>query len=217
MKNDQTPVSKNWEQAIPQHTQQLINYLENLWERPQEPTTEVLKRVTAFVAHLPEPYKIMGLSKIAEYLVSRMGLHFLDLMAAFKQKANEEGISLEEYIQTVQGVLPELFPEIMGLSKHVSIRSLEDLIALSNITLSLHNLSRADSADEAQSWIYELPQIYWSQLSQEHLVTNLQVQSIVTATSTTMKSSGYITWNSSLPKPVEVTRTDTGKNIPTLA
>jgi hypothetical protein len=216
MQNDQVSVSGSEEQAISQRTQQLVNYLETLWQSPQEPIAEVLKRITSFIVHLPEPYQSMGMTKIAEYLASSMGLHFLDIMATFKRKASEEGTSLEEYVQTVQGVLPELFTEIMGISRLIHIRSLEDLITLSNITVSLYNLSRADSADEAQSWMYELPILYWNQLSQEHLAANIQVQSIVTTNSTTTTRKGYIAWNSSLPQPVEVT-TDTNKSIQAIA
>lgn len=216
MQNDQVSVSRNEEQAISQRTQQFINYLETLWQSPQEPMAEVLKRITSFVVHLPEPYQAMGMTKIAEYLASSMGLHFLDIMATFKQKASEEGIDREEYVQTIKGVLPELFTEIMGISRLVHIRSLEDLITLSNITISLYNLSRVDSADEAQSWMYELPILYWHQLSQEHLAANIQVQSVVTTNSTTTTRKGYIAWNSSLPKPVKMT-IDTSENTQAIA
>ena len=87
---------------------------------------------------------------MAEYLVSNMSLHFLDRVATFQQKAEGEGIDKEERVQTLLGIMPELFPEMMGIGKHVYIRTLDDLITLSNITFSLYTLSRVDTAEEAK-------------------------------------------------------------------
>ena len=215
MQNKQVPIFENKEQSPSLHTQQLINRLEELWKRPYQPSSEMLKRVIEFLAQLPEPYQALGITKIAEYLVSNLSLHFLDILAIFQQKAEGEGIDSEERIQTLRGIMPELFPEMMSISKQVFIRTLDDLITLSNITFSLYTLSQVNSAEEAQGWMYELPVLYKRQLVQEHLITNLQVQLTVTKSAMTMRFSGTTSWKSSLPSPVEVTPTT--NKTPTIA
>ena len=215
MQDKQVPIFENEEQSLSLRTQQLISHLEDLWKRPYQPSSEALKRVTEFLAQLPEPYQTLGITKIAEYLVSTMGLHFLDIMATFQQKAEDEGIDREERVQTLRGVMPELFPEMMGISKQIFVRTLDDLATLSNITFSLHTLSQVDTAEEAQGWMYELPALYIHQLAQERLITNIQVQLTVTKASTTMRFSGATSWKSSLPNPVEVL--PTMHQMPTIA
>jgi len=187
---DKPAISGNEEHSISLRSQQLISYLEDLWKRPYKPSPEILKRIIEFLTQFPESYQMLGMTKIAEYLASSMSLHFLDIMAVFQQKAENEGMSREERIQTIQGVMPELFPEMMGISKQVLIRSLDDLVTLSNITFSLYTLSQVDTAEEAQSWMYELPVLYWRQLTQERLITNIQVQWTVTNNATIMRFSG---------------------------
>ena len=85
----------------------------------------------------------MGITNIAEYLVSNMGLHFLDIMATFQEKAQQEGIDLEECEGTFHDITEELFPTMMGLTTNVSVQSLEDLVTLSNITIGLYRLSQS--------------------------------------------------------------------------
>ena len=144
---------------------------------------------------------------MAEYLVNTMSLHFLDIVATFRQKAENEGIDREELMQTLRGIMPDLFLEMMGISKQVFIHTLDDLTTLSNITLSLYTLSQVDTAEEAQGWMYELPVLYRRQLVQENLVTNLQFQLTTTKSSTTVRFSGTASWKSSLPSPIEVSPT----------
>jgi hypothetical protein len=204
MQNKQVPIFENEEQSLSLRTQQLISHLEDLWRQPYQPSSEILKRITEFLAQLPEPYQALGMTKIAEYLANNMSIHFLEIIATFQQKAENEGIGREERIQTLRGVIPELFPEMMGISKQVFIRTLDDLATLSNITFSLYTLSQVDTAEEAQGWMYELPALYWRQLAQERLITNMQVHLTITKASTTMRFSGTTSWKSSLPSPVEV-------------
>jgi hypothetical protein len=192
------------EQPLSQRTQQLIEYLEDLWQRPYKPSSEMLKRITEFLSQLPDLYQSLGITKIAEYLVGNMGLHYLDLMVIFHRKAEDEEIDREEHIQTLRGVMPLLFSEMMGVSKQVLIHSLDDLVTLSNITFGLHALSQAKTAEEAQSWLYELPVMYLRQLKQECLLTNFQFQFTITESIATMRFSGSTSWQSSLPKPVDV-------------
>ncbi|QBD80439.1 hypothetical protein EPA93_32485 [Ktedonosporobacter rubrisoli] len=144
-----------------------------------------------------------------------MGLHFLNLLATFEQKAEDEGIDKEEIIQTLQGALIEQFPEMMGISKQILIKSLDELVALSNITLSLHTLSQANTAEEAQSWIYELPMLYSRQLAQEFLTVNNQTHITITPNATTRRISSSFSYESSLPNPVSIDSIN--QNLPTIA
>lgn len=187
--------------------QKLISHLETLWKNPYKPSPEMLKRIIEFLSQLPESYQALGVTKIAEYLASGMGLHFIDLIAKFQEKAKLEGIDEEEIVATLEGAIVDFFPEMMGISKQILTRSLDDLVTLSNITFSLHTLSQADTAEDAQSWIYELPTLYLRHLSQEHLITNIQVQLTVTQTATTTEYSGFASWKSSLPNPVTISTT----------
>src|SRR5713101_2925626 len=154
-------------------TQRIIEHLEDLWDYPQEPSPDVLRQITEFVVGLQEPYKTIGLKKIAEHTISNMSLHILATMATFQQKAEEEGIRSEDRQETLAHVQPETFRILHELSKPVSVRSLDDLAALTNITVSLQTLSQNDSAEAAQSWLYELPTMYYRQLTQENLVVNV--------------------------------------------
>lgn len=204
MEDEQILIFGNAEQSIAPLTQQLIQHLESLWKRPYKLSPEMLNRIIKILVQLPEPQKVAGMTKIAEYLANVLSLHFIDMIAIFQQKAESEGIDKEESIQTLQGVIAEMFPEMMGISKHIHIRSIDDLVTLGNITLSLHTLSQVDSAQEAQNWMYELPVLYWRQLNQERLVSNFQSQVTVSHSSTTTNISGYASWKSSLPNPVEL-------------
>jgi hypothetical protein len=202
MQDQQIPNFEVKEGPLSLRTQQLIEYLGDLWQRPYKPSTEMLKRITEFLSQLPDTCQSLGLTKIAEYLVGNMGLHYLDMMALFQQKAEDEGIDKEERIETLRGVMPLLFSEMMAASKQIVIRTLDDLVTLSNITSGLHALSQAKTAEEAQSWMYELPVIYLRQLKQERLLTNFQFQFTVTESTTAMRFSGSTSWESYLPCPL---------------
>ncbi len=180
MQDEQRPVQKNNEQVVSQRTQQLIESLDDLWQRSQEPFYEQLKRVTELVAHFPKPYQAAGMTIIAQHLVNNMSLHFLDIMETFLEKAEQEGIDQEEQEGTFHDVMSELLPIMMRLSGNITVQSLDDLVTLSNITFGLYRLSQADSAERAQRWMYKLPKLYCSQLAREHLVTSVQAQLMVT-------------------------------------
>jgi len=154
-------------------TQRIIEHLEGLWQCPQEPSPNELRQITEFIVSLQEPYRSTGLEIIARHTVSNMSLHILALMATFQQKAEQEAISPEDRKETFEHIQPEVFRILDELSKHVSVRSLDDLAALTNITVSLQTLSQNDSAEAAQSWLYELPTMYYRQLTQENLVVNV--------------------------------------------
>lgn len=161
-------------------TKRIIEHLEDLWQSLQEPSPEVMKRIIEFILDLQEPYRTLGIKKIADRTDSTMILHILDIMATFQQKAEQEGIFSEDRDETLEHILPQTFQILQDLSGHVSVLSLDDLAALSNITTRLQILSRANTAEEAQSWLYELPAIYYHQLAEENLVVNVPVSATVT-------------------------------------
>ncbi len=177
MQNERVSLQKDEERAVLQRTRYLVEYLENLWQHPHEISGASLKRITNFIAHLPEPYQMyqsMAMTKIAEYLVNIMSLHFLQLVALFREKAELEGIHTEERATILHSIITEVLPEMMSLSRHVVVRSIDDLVTLSNITFGLYALSQVESAEDAQNWLYELPVLYRRQLVQERLVTSIQ-------------------------------------------
>lgn len=148
----------------------IISHLEKLWQYPKELTPDNLRQITEFILSLPQPYREIGFKKIAEYTISGMNLHILNIMTKFQLKAQEEGISLEEVKKTFEHINPETFQVLNTVSQYTSISSLDNLATLSNIVISLQTLSEANSADEAQSWLFELPQLYYEQLAQENLI-----------------------------------------------
>jgi hypothetical protein len=103
-----------------------------------------------------------------------MQLHLLALMAIFQKRAEQEGISLQECQATLNDTLPEAFQTLKALSTHLSVRSLDELAALNNITIALYTLSEAETAEEAQRWLYELPTVYSQKLRQAGLLLDVQ-------------------------------------------
>ena len=175
-----TPYQGNHEQEISQRMQHLVDSLKDLWNRPHTPSHEELNRILEFVVHLPGSYHAAALTTIAENLVSSMELHYLDILATFREKAGQEGIDAEEQEATLVDSMTEMFPLLMGLSKRIVVQSLDDLATLSAITIGLYGLSHVESAEQAQRWIYSLPKVYIRQLAQEHLFANHQMHFTVT-------------------------------------
>ena len=167
-------------QEISQRTQLLVDSLKDLWSRPHMPSYEELNRLLDFVVHLPDPYRAAALTTIAENLVSSIGLHYLDILATFQEKAEQESIDAKEQEETLLDSLTEFFPLLMGLSKRIIVRSLDDLATLSAITIGLYGLSHAETAEQAQRWIYSLPKMYVRQLAQEHMFAPQQTHFTVT-------------------------------------
>ncbi len=219
MQNEQVSLQKDDERAVSQRTRYLVEYLENLWQHPHEISSASLKRITNFIVHLPEPYQwyqSMAMTKIAEYLVNILSLHFLHLVALFQEKAELEGIDTEECAAILHSITTEVLPDMMSLSRHVVVRSIDDLVTLSNITFGLYTLTQAESAEDAQNWLYELPILYRRQLVQERLVTSIQAQIVVTRNTPVPLARGYISWDSSLPAPIPVSL-EPNRTFPTLA
>lgn len=170
MPDERLSVQMNDEQGLSQHVQRLIESLDELWQQHYQPSSDQLQRIIEFVVHFPEPYRMMAMTKIAEYLVNALSLHYLDLMTIFEQKAEEEGIDQEEREGTYRDVMADLYPSMMHLSGDIAVRSLDDLITLNNITFGLYKLSNVKTAERAQRWMYRLPKVYYDQLSQKQLI-----------------------------------------------
>jgi hypothetical protein len=175
-----TSFQGNYGQEISQRTQLLVDSLKDLWNRPHTISHEELNRILDFVVHLPNPYRAAALTTVAENLVSSIGLHYLDILATFREKAEQEGIDAEEQEATLVDSMTELFPLLMGLSKRIVVQSLDDLATLSAITIGLYGLSHTENAEQAQRWIYSLPKVYMRQLAQEHMFAPQQTHFTVT-------------------------------------
>lgn len=160
--------------SLTEHEQNIIEHLETLWKLPEAISPDIFTPIIEMLLHFQEPYKTIGLRKIAEHIVSTMNLHLLSLLALFQHNAAVENISLQEQAETLAQVNPNVFRMLDRLSKNLSLSSLDDLATLSNIVLSLQTLSQTESAQEAQSWLYELPATCYQQLEQERLVVDSQ-------------------------------------------
>jgi hypothetical protein len=184
--------------SLSPRAQRIIEHLQEQWQHSHEPSPDRLKRITEFVVSLPEAYRTAGLTALGDHIASNLILHFLDTMALFGEKAEQEGISVEEREGYIHYVLTELFSSIVGINRNISIQSLDELTALTAITVNLQGLSHADTAEEAQSWMYELPKIYLDELRREHLLKNKDQVSEVEA-SETAKSPKFTDWKSYSP------------------
>lgn len=155
-------------------TRKIIEHLEEVWRHSYQPSSETLKRITEFVLSLPEQYQAIGLQIIAKHTVDNMSLHMLDLLGTYQQNAEQEGISAEDREKALGHIIPEVSRTLAALQESVSVRSLDDLAALINITSRLQILSQSDTAEEAQSWLYELPTRYYRKLATEGLVIDVR-------------------------------------------
>lgn len=158
--------------SFTEHEYHLLEHLKTLWKLPEAISPDIFQSIVEMLLHFQEPYKTIGLRKIAEYLVSTINIHLLSLLALFQHKAAREGINEQEQAETLAQVGPDMFRVLDRLSTHLSLSSLDDLVVLSTIVLSLQTLSQTESAQEAQSWLYELPTICSQQLLHEHLLVD---------------------------------------------
>lgn len=167
MQNEHTSKPKEGENATSSRVERLLNHLQEQWVMPHELTFETLKRI---ITQFPEEDQATGIEVLAEYLVATMKLHFLDIMATFHQKAEEEAISAEERDEIARDVRQESLQIMLNLDKRISVKSFDDLVRLSNIIFGLYNLSQVESAEQAERWLYKLPRLYQSRLEAEHLL-----------------------------------------------
>lgn len=158
-------VSNNNNQPhVSSHTQQLAECIAGLW-RDTGPSADTIEQI---LVALPEPYKTMGVHAIAERFVNTLQLHALQIIATFYQQSLDEGIDTEEREETLKDVEANTY-HLMILNKQLAVTSLETLLRLGKITASVQDLSQCDNAEEAQRWMYKLPNVYQSRLEQEHL------------------------------------------------
>ncbi|HEU5231096.1 MAG TPA: hypothetical protein VFU49_24960 [Ktedonobacteraceae bacterium] len=154
-----------------QRNQRVIEHFQEAWQSLHITSSEKIAHISEFITSLQEPYKSAAMKVVAEHVVGTMNLHLLALMATFQKNAQQEDILLEDCQETFEQILPEAFRVINNINRHISVHSLDNLVALSNITESLQTLSSTTSAEEAQSWLYELPGMYYRQLKQEQFIT----------------------------------------------
>lgn len=153
-----------------QRTRRFIDYLGNLWQRPHEPSIKELKHIAEFAVTLPTEEKLASFRAIAHHFVNAMSLHCLEVMAIFRIKAEQEGIAQEEITGTFEDVFSETWHILDGVNMYLSIQSLEDVVNLAHITIGLYELYQIESAEDAQSVMYDLPSIYYDSLARTQLI-----------------------------------------------
>lgn len=163
MQNEQTSL----------RTQRILAHIESVWQREKALPADVMKSITEYVTSLPEEFKAVGLRVIANNAVNSMNMHMLWLIDTFQRNAESEGISARSRAETLVEMLPESFAVMEKVCDQLAVRSLDDLAALVNITSSLQTLSRTGSAEEAHSWLFELPMMYYNQLAETGLLLHL--------------------------------------------
>lgn len=168
--NQVTLFQYHQKQEISQRTQNLLDSVKGLWKQLEELSHEDAQSILDMAARFPEPYRAVVMNGIAEKLVSSMVIHYLDILATFRQKARQEKIDAVEQAATLADSMIDLLPIITGLTRRLAIQTLDDLATLAAITSGLFGLSHAESAEQAQYWLYALPQEYARQLAQEHLI-----------------------------------------------
>ncbi len=155
------------------YTQRNLQHLRGVWEDVQPPSPSMLNRIMTFATSSPvSHYKVAAFHKVADYMVSTMNLHLLNMLAIFTENAEMEGISTQDRDEILNEVQHEIW-HIMGeISNRLSIQSLDDLVTFVNITVGLEMVSETESADSAQNWLYQLPVMYRGRLQQERLLSN---------------------------------------------
>jgi hypothetical protein len=161
------------QQEISQQTRNLLDSLKNVWAKLQQLTPENAQGILEMAALFPEHYRAPMHRLVAEKLVSSKAVHYLDILATFSQKADVEGFDAEEQAATRSESVAELLPVLANLSSRLAVQSLDDVATLAAITVGLYGLSHAETAEQAQHWLYALPQQYMGQLAQEHLLATL--------------------------------------------
>lgn len=176
-----TPYHNNQGQEISQRTQSLLASLQDIMSQFQELSHVDVRRILEMAVRFPEQYRATALKSIAEKLVSSMAMHYLDILAVFRQKAEQEDIDAEEQAATITDCMTDLFPMIAGLSHKIAIQTLDDLVTLAAITVGFYGMSHVETAEQAQHWLYALPQEYAGRLAQEHLIATSSLQFTMTA------------------------------------
>ncbi len=154
-------------------TQRVVEHLESAWQHVRQPSSVTLRQITEYSITLPIQYDRIGLQIVAEQTINNMKLHILSLMMLLQEKAVHEDISKEELEETFNYISPNAFQVLEVLGSAISVQSLDDLATLVNITTRLQILSTSYTAHEAQSWLFELPDMYYRQLVKERLIVEI--------------------------------------------
>ena len=160
------------EQLSPRN-QRILEEIEGMWQHQKDLSPDALKHITELVITLPEEYRNVGLRAIAGKVIGAMNLHLIELIETFRRKAEQEGIRSEERDETLKDTSPEIFSVMKKVSDQIVVQSLDDLVTLINITVSLQMLSSTDLAEDAQNWLFELPSLYYNRLVKEKLVVDI--------------------------------------------
>ena len=157
-----------------QRTQRILKHLEDNWEALPLLSRDALKRTLLTALQIPQ-YDIVALKDIANHMVSTMNLHLWNMVGILQENAEQEGIRAQDCEETLTDVLPKMTRLMDDIHKRLSIQTLDDLATLVNITVNLQILSQSDFADDAQDWLYGLPELYHGRLQQEHLLADVPV------------------------------------------
>ncbi len=196
MQDKNKSIEGNDEHASPslQRTERLLDFLEKQLERPHEPADKDFRNIIAPLVTESELYKTIGLTTVADHFVSGMRLHLLSLVAIFKGKAEQEGIPQREYQTTLNDVLPKTFLVLEKLRKQLTIHSLDELVALYNITIKLYTFSSIETAEDAQKWLYELPETYIRRLKQAGMLFEEEDTENRVTSASTVPSTPFVSW-----------------------
>ncbi len=198
MQNNNRSMQQNNEHAVSSlRIQRILEHLEQQLERTHEPSHENFRRIIESVLSIPEAYRTTGLTTIAEHFVNGMELHLLALVAIFQEKAEQENITSKERQMVLDDVLPEAFQTLAALSKQVSVKSLDELAALNNITIRLYTLSSVETAEDARRWLYELPATYSRRLRQAGLLLDEQQGDKESKNRPMAPTSDFVNWQTS--------------------
>jgi hypothetical protein len=170
-KVDGTNMVMQREQMSP-HDQNILEEIEGAWQHQKDLSPDAVKHIIELVITLPEEHKNIGLRVIAGKVTGAMNLHLLELIETFRQNAEQESIRSEECEETLKYTLPVIFSVMKKVSDQIVVQSLDDLVTLINITVSLQVFSTTDLAEDAQNWLFELPSLYYNRLVKEKLVVD---------------------------------------------
>lgn len=155
-------------------TERILKHLGDNWEALPLPSRDALKNII-LTGLQTSPYEAVMLKNLADYMISTMNLHLWNMVAILRENAEQEGISAEDCEETLKDVLPKMTRLMEDIRNRLSIQTLDDLATLVNITANLQILSQSDFADDAQDWLYGLPELYHGRLQHEQLLRDVPV------------------------------------------
>lgn len=162
----QTNAHKNHLRSLPPHERYLVAEVKKVFQAIPAFSPEQMEQL---ILTIPAQCREMAIRLAGQQLVYSMTLHMLQLATAFYQYAETEGIDEDERDETLQDIKADL-DLFMDLARRLAVDTPETLARLAEITASIQNLSQCRSAEEMQSWLYDLPVIYQESLEREQLL-----------------------------------------------